>query len=956
MPDWMVTLLGAPGDSVLYQASYSPLLVSASVSIAIFSSYVALLISRPGTQVAAQRPWVGSSAGALSMGVGIWSMHFIGMLALNLPCGVHYDPVLTLVSLVPGIVCSGLALSWVGEQALSAARMGLATLVLGLGIGSLHFIGTTAMHFDGWVRYDPLLLLITLPVTLLLSYVALWARTRLLGQSHYRHALAALVMGAAVTGIHYTAMAAARFVQGNGAAASESLISSNLLVLVIVSTTVLLTLLLAATTSIARNRWITRQLLESEERWEFALDGAGYGVWDWDVQTGSYYFCKRWKAMLGYQEDEFPNTRDAWVAHLHPQEREQVLNELQEYLENGQATYIAEHRMRCKDNRYRWIMSRGKMALRDPNGKPLRMTGTQADTTERKALEESLRQLTVAVEQSPNSILITDLEGRIVYANATFVELTGYPLTEVVGRNPRFLQSGKTPRATFDALWEHLQQGKVWKGELVNHRADGSEFIEAATISPVRDERGRVNSYLAIKEDITAQRQAELRLQHLAHFDQLTGLPNRVLLQDHFHFALSLAERSQEPLAVMFLDLDHFKNINDTLGHTAGDKLLMQVATRLKAAVREIDTVARLGGDEFVFVLPGTDGIGAAHVAQKLMDAVAMPCQIGSHELVATASIGIAMYPGDGTDMDTLSRNADAAMYRVKQESHNNFRFFAQTMQDHLAREVQLASALRHAIARGQLYLHYQPQMSLRDGRVIGAEALLRWTHPELGPVSPAEFIAVAEDTGQIIALGEWVLQTAIAQMKQWLDAGLPEMVIAVNVSAVQFRNAQMPDTIQRILRQTGLPADRLELELTEAAAMHNPAAAVATMNQLHARGVRLAIDDFGTGYSSLSYLKRFAVYKLKIDQSFVRDICSDPEDRAIVTAIIQMARGLGLQTIAEGVETVDQLEFLRAQHCDEVQGYYFSKPLPAAQFEAFVAQSIALRATRDLKDCENFE
>ena len=532
--------------------------------------------------------------------------------------------------------------------------------------------------------------------------------------------------------------------------------------------------------------------------------------------------------------------------------------------------------------------------------------------------------------------MITDLDANIVYANEAFTRQTGYAVHEVIGKNPKMFGSGKTPRKTYEELWSQLARGEAWRGELINRHKDGQECIESVMISPVRDPEGRITSYLEIKEDITEKKRTEERIQHLAHFDQLTGLPNRSLLQDHFKYALSLAHRSGEHLAVMFLDLDHFKNVNDTLGHTLGDQLLMAVAKRLKSAVREEDTVSRLGGDEFIFILPGTDENGAAQVAEKLLGVFAESFSIGHHELLATPSIGIAIYPQDGQDMEILSKNADAAMYRAKQAGRNTFRFFTQEMQAHSARTLQLSNALRHALANGQLQLHFQPQVSMQDGRIVGAEALVRWQHPELGMVSPAEFIPIAEASGQIIQIGEWVLRSAVNQMKAWMDEGLPPMVIAVNLSAVQFRHANLPDLVSAVLDEAGLSPGQLELELTEAVAMDDPLAAIAVMDKLHQRGVRMSIDDFGTGYSSLSYLKRFKVYKLKIDQSFVRDLTEDPEDQAIVAAIINLAESLGLHTIAEGVETEGQIDFLQTHGCEEIQGYYISKPLAANELRDY--------------------
>ncbi|MET0320111.1 MAG: EAL domain-containing protein [Duganella sp.] len=438
------------------------------------------------------------------------------------------------------------------------------------------------------------------------------------------------------------------------------------------------------------------------------------------------------------------------------------------------------------------------------------------------------------------------------------------------------------------------------------------------------------------------QRQlADQRIQYLAHFDPLTGLPNRAQLQEHAQQALEHARDHGAPLALMMLDLDNFKDINDSLGHSVGDGLLCELAKRLQDGVRADDMVARLGGDEFIFVLKHARAEQASEVARKLMELIAQPLHVGVHDLKVTTSIGIALYPDDGNDMETLMQRADAAMYQVKRAGRHDFRFFTAAMHHRAARHLQLVSALRYAVERGQMEVVYQPQVSLRDQRIVGAEALLRWSTPELGTVLPAEFIPAAEESGLILPIGAWVLRQAVRQARVWRDAGLPPVVIAVNLSATQFRNTELPDLVGRILLEEGLPPEYLELELTEGVALHDPQGAIAMMNHLHERGVRMSIDDFGTGYSSLSHLKKFKVYKLKIDQSFVRDISTDAEDKAIVSAIINMARSLGLKTIAEGVETAEQLAFLRQQHCDEMQGFYFSKPVAAAEFQALLEREM---------------
>lgn len=522
--------------------------------------------------------------------------------------------------------------------------------------------------------------------------------------------------------------------------------------------------------------------------------------------------------------------------------------------------------------------------------------------------------------------------------NPALCEMLGYTHEELAAMTWADLTHPDDLSANL-AQFDRILSGEIDEYSIENRfvRKDGTIVHVRRSPRAVRKADGSLDYIVAWVDDITQRKQDEQQIQQLAHFDLLTGLPNRALFTDRISHALNSAHRSNTNLAVMFLDLDHFKNVNDNLGHRVGDALLVEIAKRLKSAMREEDTVSRLGGDEFILLLPNTDADGAAHVAEKLLERVAGLCKIEQHELVVTPSIGIAMYPDDGLDFESLSQCADVAMYRAKHDGRNNYKFFTAEMQTHSARTLQLENALRYALTRRELSLHYQPQVSLETGRIIGAEALLRWQHPELGSVSPAEFIPIAESSGQILHIGEWVLRTAANQMKSWMDSGMAPMIIAVNLSAVQFRHPNLPEMVTQILDSVNLPAQYLELELTEGVAMHDPVGAIMMMDNLHERGIRMSIDDFGTGYSSLSYLKRFKVYKLKIDQSFVRDITDDPEDKAIVKAIISLADSLGLQTIAEGVETEGQLALLREQGCDEVQGYYFSKPLPADEFEVFV-------------------
>lgn len=442
-----------------------------------------------------------------------------------------------------------------------------------------------------------------------------------------------------------------------------------------------------------------------------------------------------------------------------------------------------------------------------------------------------------------------------------------------------------------------------------------------------------------LDREIQGRKYDQERIYWLAHYDALTGLPNRTLLSQRSQQSIRAAQENGTPLAVLFLDLDHFKHVNDSLGHRVGDGLLVLIAQRLLATVREHDTVARLGGDEFVLLLPGANALGAERVAGKVAQAFARPFQVGQHELTLACSVGVALYPHDGANFDALVQSADMAMYGAKREGRNTYRFFTSQMQAQSMRALELENALRRALERQQLNLHYQPQVDTTTGKVLGVEALLRWHHPQLGAISPAEFIPVAESSGLIWPIGEWVLHTAAHQLKQWRNKGLLQLTMAVNLSARQFHQPQLPDTVRRVLQHSDVPAQNFELELTESMAMSDTHSALASLQQLRALGVKISIDDFGTGYSSLTQLKRFPSYKLKIDQSFVRDIDKGDADKAMVNAMVRMAQAMGLRITAEGVETQQQLDFLRSLGCDEVQGYYFSRPKPAAEIEDFLFQ-----------------
>ena len=555
--------------------------------------------------------------------------------------------------------------------------------------------------------------------------------------------------------------------------------------------------------------------------------------------------------------------------------------------------------------------------------------------------KEQLQLSAQVFTQSNEGLILLDCNRNIVMVNKAFTKITGYSEEEALGKNPRFLASGKHDADFYNAMWDSIAKTYSWQGELWNKRKDGTLYPQWLSIQGMRDSYGKLTHYTGLFVDMTERKKTEEQVQWLAHFDALTGLPNRTLLRERSNLALSLAQRRNEPLALMFLDLDGFKNVNDSLGHNTGDELLKQFASRLKGLVREQDTISRQGGDEFVLVLPNTDTGGATSIAEKLLAIAAEPYHIDPHELNLTASIGIAMFPSDGMDFETLSCSADTAMYRTKQNGRNNYCFFTAEMQAKSSRMLELDSALRRAMERNQLSLRFQPIMSLNYGVNVGFEALLRWEHPQLGLISPDEFIPVAESNGQIILIGEWILRSVVKQLKKWVDAGNDNLMVSVNLSAVQFRDRRLTDQISEILKENDLDPKHLVLELTESVAMEKPESAIVIIDSLKERGIKVSIDDFGTGYSSLAYLKRFAAHSLKIDGSFIQEIPHDPENMAIVSAIVSLARNLGITTIAEGVENIQQLNYLKEIGCTAIQGHYFSRPLTAMAASDFLAMEL---------------
>ncbi len=571
-------------------------------------------------------------------------------------------------------------------------------------------------------------------------------------------------------------------------------------------------------------------------------------------------------------------------------------------------------------------------------GDQAQYVGIVRDVTERRKADEQLRLAEKIFKSNSEGIVVTDDQTRILRVNTAFQRITGYPSHEVIGRKPSLLSSGRHDARFYSRMWKAVVQEGHWQGEIWNRRKCGDIYPEWLSLSVVYNDDGSVSNYVGIFSDITQKKAAEDRIHYMAHHDTLTGLINRPRFNMELRDAIEHAADCQVELAVLYVDLDHFKKVNDTLGHPVGDELLKIIATRLKDMLRDTDVVCRIGGDEFIVLLRDikkTDYVGK--VAHNLINALSHPIELAQRELFVGASIGIALYPADAESADELIKNADTALFQAKQRGRHTYQFYSQDMNAAAIERLELDSKLRRALKREEYVLYYQPQLDVRTGQVVGAEALVRWQNDELGLVPPAEFIPLLEDSGLIVPVGEWILRTACRQAKAWQDAGLGNIRIAVNIAPHQFLYSDVVSTATEVLTETGLAPELLELEITEGSIMSDGESSIRRLQKLSSMGVQLAIDDFGTGYSSLAYLKRFPIDALKIDQSFVRNMHRDLDDANIATAVVSLGRSLGLRVIAEGVEEAVHLDRLRELGCDEAQGYFISRTMPAADFDAYL-------------------
>ncbi|UAA39007.1 EAL domain-containing protein [Paraneptunicella aestuarii] len=674
---------------------------------------------------------------------------------------------------------------------------------------------------------------------------------------------------------------------------------------------------------------MNEQLRKSESRLAHAQLIANIGHWEWKITEDEVTWSDQIFRILGEEPSESAPRFDSMLSHVPKDERENITQLFNQIIHSKNHHYEFEHSIYRHDGTPRFVLQQGEIT-RDDSGQATKLSGILQDITERKIAEERMRQLSGAIQQIADSVMITDLNGKIEYVNSAFEQMTGYSQREVIGKTPRILKSDKQSQSFYKRMWNTILRGEVFTDVVINTKKNGEFYYEEKTITPQRNAEEKITHYISTGKDITERMEAQERLHYLAHHDALTGLPNRALLQDRLNQMIASAQWHPKNAAVLFMDLDRFKIINDSLGHNVGDTILQTMAERLTLCIHPGDTVSRLGGDEFAIVLNDVESVEEVReVALKLLKSISEPIVFDNKELFVTSSIGISLFPKDSEDTLGLLKKADVAMYRAKNIGRNSYQMYSKKDDRNTAEKLSLESSLRRALEREEFFLNYQPQYKGKDRKIYGAEALIRWHSNQFSSVSPAHFIPLLEETGMIIPVSEWVLKTACQQAKQWQDMSNHENFrVAINLSICQFKRPGLVKLLENVLSETGVKPDNIELEVTEGLLIENIAQTKSVLHELHELGVHLAIDDFGTGYSSMNYLRRLPFDHLKIDKSFIQDITLNEDGAAITNAIISLAHSLGMKVIAEGVETNEQLDYLVTRNCDIVQGFLLSKPI----------------------------
>lgn len=679
------------------------------------------------------------------------------------------------------------------------------------------------------------------------------------------------------------------------------------------------------------------------QRLDLVLSTSGDVFWELDLRAGMLS-CQGTPHFAGAPAPGAISLAKWRTESIHPDDLTPLQQRIERHAEGETADFESELRLRRDDGEWRWVRARGRVIERDASGKPLRLAGTTRDIHALHSAESQSRVAYEVFRSMSEAVSVIDLEFRFVAVNPAFARITGYSEGDVLGQPAQILDSSQHSAEFYQRVRGIAVRNGHWSGEMWQRRKDGGEFLSAIELSEVTDARQKRTHFVAVVNDITQRKRAEQELRYLANYDTLTGLPNRTLLSERLSRAIIRARRQQSRVAVLFIDLDHFKDINDSLGHAAGDRLLKAAAARLQSVVGPTDTVARLGGDEFTIIVEDLDSASSVErLARDMLAAFGTPLEVDErHNVSITPSIGISLYPDHAMVPTDLLKFADTAMYQAKSQGRNTYDIYDEAMDAESRRRASVLAALRRALPQDEFRLVFQPRLNLQSNRIVGVEALLRWRSAELGEIPPAQFIPLAEGSGLILGIGEWVLIEACRTLRHWQDAGLTDLSCSINVSVLQLLRAPLAVQLAAALRETGLPPERIELEVTESMVMQNAEQTLAVLGDLRRMGVRIAIDDFGTGYSSLVYLKRLPIDTLKIDKEFIGDLTDDPDDKAITATVITMAHSLGLHVVAEGVETEAQLAYLRGQGCDEVQGYWLSPPLEPARAFGFIRDHLA--------------
>ncbi len=940
--------------------TYEPWLVVLSFILAVLASYTALsLASRvPHVERGKTGLWLGG--GAIGMGLGIWAMHFVGMLAFHLPVPLAYDIPITITSMLLAIIASGFALYLIRHGITRKRTLFASAGLMGGGIAAMHYTGMEALRMSPAIEYDSptvaLSLLIAFGTSLFALKLAFHKREIAPSLFSAKQALSALLMGVAIAGMHYVGMSAAHFDANSVCLASPKGLDNGVLAVLVSSLTLLLllTTILLLNYDIHRakqnallidelknlNHQLRREASTMAEEMTESLRQSAHQ--DHLLAT---IVEQSGEAIITIDTHQRVNNWNAAAEKVFGYRFDEIQGNTLEFLEMANVSAAQEGYFSCltRNGDTIYVLQTCSPLMND-DGECIGEIRMMHDVTRERQNHEQLQLWSLVYRHSGEAIVISDASNRILSVNESFSRITGYSAEEVVGQNPALLASGRHTPEFYQKMWDTLQSEGHWKGEIWNKRKDGTIYPEWITITTLHDENGKPTNHIAIFSDASSYKEKEARIHFLAHHDALTGLPNRTLLQDRLDQAVSKAKRDGDKIAILFIDLDRFKVINDTLGHHVGDMLLKEVAHRLNAAVRDSDTVCRQGGDEFIIVLPELEEMSnVAHVAQKILESISNEFLLEGEHLKVTPSIGISIFPDDGERIDVLIKNADTAMYHAKGSGRANFQFFTENLNTIITERLELERDLASALNNNELELYFQPQVDLISGKLLGAESLLRWHHPVRGFVPPDLFIPIAEEAGLINRIGMWVLEEMLRKAEAWkFDRQFNGLVFSANVSPRQLDEINFVEDVEKLFQRYNYPPECIELEVTETAVMEDIHRSITTLSELKELGLHLAIDDFGTGYSSLNYLKRLPIDRLKIDRSFISDIPKDNNDETITRAIINLAQTLNLGVIAEGVETEEQANFLRQAQCHEAQGYLYSRPLSAADFVNFVRQHSA--------------